>query len=169
MDFRIIPYGGSPKHRSGFAAVNEQWISALFELEPIDKELLSKPEETILEPGGHIWLAVDADGEVIGTAALLYEGLYEGRPLYELGKMGVLESCRGRGIGKALCARAIDHARELGAGKIELLTNSSLPAALHVYRSLGFKDRPVTDKERALYKRVDVVMELCLDAEDGAR
>lgn len=162
--FRVVEYDGSEAHRKGFEFVNESWISSYFELEPIDRELLGQPEKTILQPGGFIWLAV-CDDEIVGSAALLLERDTASGPIFELGKMGVLEQYRGRGIGKALCKTAIEHARRRGAVQLYLLGNSSLVPAATMYASCGFTHRPVTEEERRLYKRVDFAAEIVFQQE----
>ena len=149
------------EYRAGDAAIfqtlNEQWIAKYFGMEEKDIEILSDPEKHILEPGGHIYFAIQED-EIIGCCALIVNG----RRSYEVAKMAVREDCRNRGIGKALLAHVIDAARQQGAEKLTLETNGSLRNAIHVYESLGFLH---LDPERVLpspYRRADVHMELLL-------
>lgn len=157
--FTIVSYDGSERHRNGFVVVNESWISKLFAIEDEDRRILGQVEDVILNSGGHVFLA-EADGDIVGSAALLFEGNTAAGPIFELGKMGVLESHRRRGIGKALCQQAIRVARDSGASKLYLLGNHTLTPANTMYKSLGFIERPVTDEERKLYKRVSVAMEI---------
>jgi ribosomal protein S18 acetylase RimI-like enzyme len=51
------------------------------------------------------------------------------------------ESARGMGIGEALMKRAIDLAREKGAGNISLTSNPVREAANRLYLRMGFKKR----------------------------
>jgi DNA-binding MarR family transcriptional regulator len=75
-----------------FRDINAQWIAAMYRLEPTDEAVLDDPRGRIIDPGGAI-LFVEADGlGVVGACALQKTG--EGR--FELTKMGVLESARGR-------------------------------------------------------------------------
>lgn len=51
------------------------------------------------------------------------------------------ESMRRRGIAEALIMRAMELAREAGAGGVSLTSNSQRAAANHLYQSMGFKRR----------------------------
>ena len=51
------------------------------------------------------------------------------------------DSARGEGIGEALMKRAIEIAREKGAGNISLTSNPMREAANKLYLKLGFKKR----------------------------
>ena len=75
-----------------FRDINAQWISDMYRLEQTDRDVLDNPRARIIDPGGAI-LFVEAQGlGVVGACALQKTG--EGR--FELTKMGVLESARGR-------------------------------------------------------------------------
>jgi GNAT superfamily N-acetyltransferase len=56
--------------------------------------------------------------------------------------MYVVRAARGRGIGRGLCERLIDRARELGYREIRLDALSDQVDALPLYRSLGFGPDP---------------------------
>ncbi len=64
--------------------------------------MLSNPQKYVIDNGGAILFAL-LDGEVIGTAALLYEGA----GVYELSKMAVETGFRGIGAGRKLLDAAI--------------------------------------------------------------
>lgn len=51
------------------------------------------------------------------------------------------QAMRRRGIAEALMKRAIELAREAGAGGVWLTSNSQRAAANHLYQSMGFKRR----------------------------
>jgi GNAT superfamily N-acetyltransferase len=72
--------------------------------------------------------------------------------------MAVSAIARGRGYGDLLIKSAIDFAREAGAEKILLLSNTRLKPAIALYEKHGFKSVPITDAHD--YKRVDIQMEL---------
>ena len=105
-----------------------------------------------MEPGGVILFARDRlSGEIVGTCALMPHG-----DEFELAKMGVLETERGREIGHKLGLAIMDKAREMGLRQIFLGTNSSLAPAIRLYRKLGFVQvDPPTPSE---YIRADVYM-----------
>ena len=148
----ILDY--QPAHQSAFRALNHEWISHYFALEPIDNEMLDDPQGYIINPGGHIFMA-SYDGELVGTCALINE--HGG--VYELAKMAVSPRAQGLGIGWALGMAVLDKARALGASRVELLSNSRLTPALRLYQKLGFRHVPVPP---TLYQRTDVKMVLDL-------
>jgi len=148
VDFR-------PEHAGAFKALNEAWISKYFTLEPKDREVLSDPQGKILEPGGRIFMALDEAGEPVGCVAL--QALRDGG--FEVAKMTTVERVRGQGVGRALMQRCVDVARELGAPRLYIETNSSLAPALALYRAFGFQELAPAETP---YARCDVWLELRL-------
>ncbi len=61
-------------------------------------------------------------------------------------------SCRGQGIGEALCMAAIEHARDAGATTVDLTSRPSREAANRLYQRIGFEQR-VTNVYRYNLKR----------------
>jgi GNAT superfamily N-acetyltransferase len=149
---RIVAY--EPRHRDAFRDLNLAWIIEYFEVEGPDRWLLDDPHAHILRHGGHILMA-EMDGEVVGTCALIRES----DDTFELAKMAVAPTARGRGVGRALGAAAIEKARSLGARRVELLSNTVLEPAIQLYRSLGFVEAPMTPTE---YRRANIRMILDL-------
>ena len=74
-------------------------------------------------------LALNEKGVPVGTARLLPDG--------HLGRMAVLASCRGAGIGRALALALMQRARERGMSRIVL--HAQIHAA-GFYRKLGFSE-----------------------------
>lgn len=138
-------------------ALNRAWLVSHNLLEEPDERHLRDPEGEILARGGAIRVA-EVDGAVVGTCGLEPAG----RGVYELVKVAVAPSAQGGGIGRRLIESCLAEARRLGAVKVVLLSNSQLTAALRLYRSLGFVDRPVPAE--AHYVTADVYMELSLGA-----
>ncbi len=128
----IIDY--RPEDREAFKALNVEWIERYFDVEQTDLQQLDHPVEEIIKPGGHILMATYR-GEVVGTCALIKES--EGR--YELAKMAVTDRVQGKGIGLRLGEAVIEKAREIGAAKVFLESNTVLEPAITLYRKLGFK------------------------------
>lgn len=148
----IIPFREELKNE--FKSINQEWVEALFSLEPFDRAQLENPQATILDQGGCILFAEWA-GEIVGTVGLAK--VDEQR--YELIKMGVKKSAQGKGIGMALGKAILEKARELGAKKVELYTHTKLEAALKIYRKLGFREEV---PEPGKYCRCDLKMVVIL-------
>jgi len=149
---RVVQYG--PRHRDAFRDLNVAWISRYFAVEDADLKVLNDPEGTIVAPGGAILMA-EMGSEIVGTVALLRVAP-DG---FELAKMAVTPAAQGRGIGALLGHAAIERARQLKAGWIELLSNTSLAPALGLYRKLGFVEVPLGATD---YRRADIRMILRL-------
>lgn len=151
MELTILEY--KPEYQPWFEKFNRDWIEKYFWMEPIDVAVLQNPDELILKKGGSILMA-SCDKEMAGTVALKF--VEPG--VYEFTKMAVDEKFRGQHIGLLLSEAAIIKARQLGAHKIILYSNTILAPAISLYRKLGFKEVPVD----AVYKRSDIKMELIL-------
>ena len=138
-----------------FHDINAEWIETMFTLEPADREVLDDPRGKIVDPGGDI-LFVEADGiGVVGTCALRKSG----KGAFELTKMGVRDSARGRKAGEFLLRATLARAREIGADPLYLLTSSKCAAAIHLYEKLGFvHDADIMRDYGARYQRCDVAM-----------
>ncbi len=152
--FEVVPYSGA--YREAFYRLNKAWIDEYFIMEPIDEEVLSQPEKYILEPGGAIWVAL-VDGQVAGVCALMPE---KGSGDLELTKMGVDPTFQGLGIGYALGQAVLDGARELGAHRVFLESNTVLAPAIGLYRKLGFKEY---QGRSSPYARCNIQMEVLLN------
>jgi GNAT superfamily N-acetyltransferase len=147
---QIVPY--DKPHRDKFRQLNEAWISRYFKLEEPDRRALNDPEGYIIDKGGFIFMAL-YDGNVAGACALIKID----EEVVELAKMAVDDNVQGKGIGYALGKACIDKAREMGFEKIELLSNTKLKPAIHLYRKLGFVEVPLPPTE---YERADIKMEI---------
>ena len=136
-----------------FARINYEWISQYFEIEELDRQYLDHPKREIIDHGGEIFFAL-VDNEVVGTVAMLPVD----NKIFELSKMGVSAKYKGHKIGKKLMIEAIKFAREHKAEKIYLESNTSLTPAIHLYRSVGFRE--VKHNVDTPYARCDIKMEL---------
>ena len=143
-----------PAHHAAFRALNHEWITRYFALEAPDHLVLDNPQAHILDHGGHILMARYAQ-MLVGTCSLIKEA--DG--VYELAKMAVSPRLQGLGIGWALGQAVVAKARQLGARRIELVSNSQLIPALHLYKKLGFLPAPLLPTP---YQRGNVRMVLAL-------
>ncbi len=132
--------------------LNYEWLQKYFEVEPNDEIQLADPQQYILDKGGYIYFA-QLNDKIVGTASLIKVSDTE----FELAKMAVTETNKNAGIGKALLEHCIKKAETLGIAKLILYSNTSLSAAIHVYKKYGFIEVPLpTD---AHYKRANIKME----------
>jgi N-acetylglutamate synthase-like GNAT family acetyltransferase len=151
MELTIVEY--QSEYQPWFEKFNRDWIEKYFWMEPIDISVLQHPDEHIISKGGAILMA-RCDREMAGTVALKY--VEPG--VYEFTKMAVDEKFRGQHIGLLLSEAAIIKAKQLGARKIILYSNTLLAPAISMYRKIGFQEIPLD----AVYKRSDIKMELIL-------
>lgn len=149
---RIVDYTSA--YREAFRRLNEEWIRQYFRVEAADLKALDHPETYILEPGGHIVVAIDEKGEVLGVCAMIK--MEHPRFDYELAKMAVSPAARGLGIGYQLGRAAIEWAGKRGARHIYLESNTVLTPAIRLYEKLGF--RKVTGYPSP-YERCNIQME----------
>lgn len=134
-----------------FKALNKHWLEKYFYVEPVDEEMLSNPKAFFIDKGEYIFFA-KLGSAVAGTFALMK--VEEG--VFELSKMAVDEKYQGRKIGNQLLAFCLLKAREVGAHKVILYSNTRLAPAIHLYKKYGFAEIPVGNTE---YKRSDIKME----------
>ena len=136
----------SARYKSDFKNLNFEWLNSFFEVEPIDRKILSNPEKEIIENGGVVFFGL-IDNKVLGCCALI-----KSDNAFELSKMAVTESARGKQIGHALCEAAINFAKEKKAESVFLSTSQKLAAAINLYTKFGFKPVEISDKDKK-YKR----------------
>ncbi|WP_375744054.1 GNAT family N-acetyltransferase [Corallococcus interemptor] len=149
----VVPY--RPELREHFARLNRQWIEKDFRVEGSDEASFADPHGMFVAPGGEVFFAL-VDGQVLGTCALRREDA----DTFELCKMAVAPEARGRDLGDALMRAALATARERGAKRMYLVTNSALGPALGLYRKHGFvttREGPEVSRDTG-YSRADVEM-----------
>lgn len=149
---QILPY--SPEFTPYFKSINTAWVEELFSLEPFDIAQFESPEEVIVNPGGTIIFAKLGE-EIVGTVALYKTA----EDTFEMIKMGVSPSAQGRGVGMILGKAILEKAKEMGASKVVLYSNTKLKPALRIYEKLGFSS---VVPEAGKYCRCDVKMEINL-------
>ena len=148
----IVDY--EPRYARAFKQLNEEWITTWFKMEEEDHHALDHPQEHILDPGGHIYIAL-YKGEPVGACAIIK--MKDGG--FELAKMGVAPKAKGKGIGLLLGRACIEKAREMGAHRVYLESNTRLKPAISLYHKLGFKKIAGPPSP---YERCDIQMELIL-------
>src|SRR5882672_10480868 len=92
---KILKY--EPRHQPAFEKLNRAWIEKYFWMEPVDFEVLQKPDKNVIDHGGEIFMA-EHDGKTVGAVALKF--VSDG--IYEFTKMAVEDDYQGKQIGKKL-------------------------------------------------------------------
>jgi DNA-binding MarR family transcriptional regulator/N-acetylglutamate synthase-like GNAT family acetyltransferase len=151
-DVQIVDF--EPRYARAFRRLNEEWITTWFKMEEEDYHALDHPQEHILDGGGHIYIALHK-GEPVGACAIIK--MNDGG--FELAKMGVSPKAKGKGIGWLLGRACLEKARELGAHRVYLESNTRLKPAISLYHKLGF--RKIAGPPSP-YERCDIQMELTL-------
>ena len=144
VDFR-------PDHAAVWAQLNAAWLAeGGFAVEAKDRLAIDDPQGVFLGKGGRIFIA-ERDGEAVGCCALVPtdDGV-------EVCKMTVTPAARGLGLARRLLEACETAAREAGAGRLYLETNSALTPAVALYESFGFIHLPARPTP---YARADVFME----------
>jgi putative acetyltransferase len=142
---------------TAFRTLNEEWITDFFTLEEADRKALGDPHGTILNRGGHIYMARRRD-HVVGCVALVPVG----NDVYELSKMAVAPEVRGQGIGRKLLVHTVEQAKALGARSLFLGSSTKLVQALKLYESVGFRHVTPERLPPLPYTRANVFMEMAL-------
>ncbi len=150
----IVDY--KPEYKEAFKALNVEWISTYFEMEESDYKALDNPEDYIINKGGKILVAL-YENEPVGVCALIKSNVADYD--FEMAKMAVSPKAQGKSIGWLLGKAIADKAKELGAKKIYLESNTILKPAINLYYKLGFEK--VFGLETP-YKRCNIQMELVL-------
>jgi len=148
----IIPY--EDRYQPEFYKLNIEWLDKYNLTESHDLMILDDPEGEVIDKGGYIFMA-EVGGKIVGSAGLMKE--HQG--VYELIKMAVTESYRGKGIARLLIERCLYQAREIGAQKVTLFSNHQLQTAISLYAKYGFQHTEVVN---APMETADVRMELIL-------
>lgn len=153
-EIEIVEY--HEKYQEAFKALNEEWISKYFVIEDADRKALDNPKSYILDNGGRIFVAL-YKGQPVGVCSLIKmnDPDYD----YELAKMAVSPAMQGKNIGWLLGQTALAAARELGASKLYLESNTLLKPAINLYHKLGFKK---VFGRATPYARANIQMELSL-------
>ncbi|MEO6177464.1 MAG: bifunctional helix-turn-helix transcriptional regulator/GNAT family N-acetyltransferase [Flavobacterium circumlabens] len=154
QDVQIVAF--EPKYLDAFKALNVEWISTYFEMEAADYKALDNPQEYILDKGGKIFVALYHD-EPVGVCALIK--MKDENYDFEMAKMAVSPKAQGKNIGWLLGQAIVNSAKEQGAKKIYLESNTILKPAINLYHKLGFQK---VSGLATPYKRCNIQMELVI-------
>ena len=113
---------------------------------PTAEEVRSNVRRTLADPRETVYLA-ELDGQVVGMCHISLRQLISDRgPVALVDELVVAEAARGRGIGKALVAKARSFALAKGCLELEVGTPVENTSACAFYRAVGF------DTEHVLFE-----------------
>lgn len=144
----------SKEHANAFYTLNIAWLQQYFYVEPFDEEVLRNPETYIIKKGGYIFLA-KTNNKIVGTVALMPKD-----GTFELTKMAVASTYRGKKIGQYLMQYCINFAKTNAFENLILYSNTILENAIYIYQKYGFKEIEVEDN--CPYERCNIKMILDL-------
>ena len=150
MQVKIVSF--KEEFSKDFYNLNVEWLKSYFYVEPFDEEILSKPQEYIIDKGGFIFFAT-YNSENVGTVALMPTKI---ETTFELTKMAVLPNLRGLNIGQKLMQHCIEFSKNQGFKELMLYSNTKLENAIYIYRKFGFIEIPV--EHNSPYKRSNIKM-----------
>lgn len=145
----VISY--QEKYKKDFAELNLVWIKKYFKVEPQDVKMLNDIED-FLANGAAVYFVVEQDKAIATCMVVPRDG-----QIWEICKLAADEHYMGKGAGSAVLKACMDYAKEHGASKLMIVSNSILSAAMHLYSKVGFKEVPIDNME---YERVNIQLEL---------
>ena len=152
MEIKIIMF--DELYVKDFYNLNIEWLKTFFYVEEFDEEVLSKPQDYIINKGGYIFFAKLKD-TIVGTIALMPT---QDKTVFELTKMAVSPKHRGLKIGQLLMHYCIDFSNQNHFKALILYSNTLLENAIYIYKKYGFIEIPV--EKNCPYKRCNIKMEL---------
>ncbi len=150
----IIPF--DKKYAKDFYVLNKEWLEVYFYVEPFDVDVLSNPEQYIINKGGYIFFAKLND-QIVGTYAFMP---LKNEPGFELTKMAVSPKFRGFKIGQQLLQHCISFAKKQNFKRLLLYSSRKLENAIYLYNKFGFKEVPL--EKDSPYVRSNIKMEFDL-------
>jgi ribosomal protein S18 acetylase RimI-like enzyme len=105
--------------------------------QPSDASMLASVERLIGRDDAEYLLAGDDEPVAVVQVRYRWSVWWDAEDCW-LEDLYVSEQARGRGVGRTLTQAVIDRASARGCRRVELDVNSENPAAMALYRSLGF-------------------------------
>src|SRR5690606_17891072 len=118
------------------SALNELIPQLSTSAKPLDDLTL---KNIINHPGTHLLMAVEK-GSYFGSLSLVVFPIPTGIRAW-IEDVVVSEEARGKGVGELLLNHAVNLARSLGAGTVDLTSRPSRVAANELYKKVGFVRR----------------------------
>lgn len=107
---------------------------------PLSVDETAKQVESITAAAGHIAFVACGNDAIIGWIHAFRACYIESLPFVEIAGLVVDESCRGKGVGKALVEHVSQWCIQQGVLRIRLRSQIKRLAAHQFYRTLGFEE-----------------------------
>lgn len=150
-EIKIVGY--CKQYKQAFIDLNVAWIEKYFIVEPQDTEMLNNVEDHI-KAGAAVYFALLQEKAIATCMVIPREN-----NVWEICKLATDEQYRGKGAGSAVLKACVDYAKEHGAVKLMIVSNTVLSSAMHLYAKFDFKEVPIDNME---YERVNIQLELNL-------
>ena len=124
------------KYKKDFVELNLVWIKKSFKVKSQDLKMLNDVED-FLAKGAAVYFAVEQE-KAIATCMAVPRNEH----VWEICKLATDEHYMGKGAGFAVLRACMDYAKEHGAKKLMIVSNTILSAAMHLYAKVGFKEVP---------------------------
>jgi ribosomal protein S18 acetylase RimI-like enzyme len=90
-------------------------------------------------PHARVWIAYDAGAPVGLATCFVGFSTFAGRPVINIHDLAVVQTHRGRGVGRGLLRAVEAQARSMGCSKVTLEVGDANPRAKGLYESCGFE------------------------------
>lgn len=147
---KIIEY--SPKYKQDFIDFNTDWIISNFGSLEEDDYILFNNLEKYIQSGAMIYFAIDDNGTPL---ACCMTHKLDGTT-WEINKFASNKNINHKGAGTKVFEACMKWAKTHGAKRLYIISNTHLPAALHIYHKHGFKDIPAEENN---YVRGDIFLD----------
>lgn len=138
------------QYKKDFVDLNLAWIKKYFKVESQDVKMLNDVENLITK-GAAVYFAVE-QSKVIATCMVIPRD----NQVWEICKLATDGHYMGKGAGSAVLNSCMNYAKEHGAKKLMIVSNTILSAAMHLYAKAGFEEVPISNME---YARVNIQLE----------
>lgn len=152
----IVPY--DEQYKKDFVELNKEWITEMFVLEEEDVRLLSSIDQEVAR-GAQIFFAIDEDTNKVASCCMVAPCEAQ---TWEIEKFATRKEYERRGAGTACLLACIEYAREQGAKRLVIVSNTKCWQALRLYRKYGFTEIPI-DREVFPFERGNISFELKLE------
>lgn len=115
--------------------VYAEYPGCVLDLPGVDADLVA-PRSTMDAKGGELWLAEDPHGHLLGCCGWAPSATAD--DTVELKRLYVRVDARGTGLGTAFVRRVEQVAKDRGARRVELWSDSRFGAAHRLYDRLGY-------------------------------